>query len=354
MKTKRQKSIIALLMFTMLAMYGSIPAAGEAVSYETIKDTISSSDVSKTGVTHTIVASTTLAVDAGGYLEFVFPAEFTVVATTTLVCPSGGAGHGSGNDLKCVYAAGLAAANLTITVTDVTNPGAIGSYLFHSYNKQADGTIKEHSTFRVAIVNSVLVTATVEASLTFTVSGVASSTGGQVNGVDLTSSSTFKTLAFGVVAPGVAGKKTMAQRLNVSTNAAYGFTVTVEQDHNLLSSNGADMDSFSNGAAASTTPLVWGSPSGVLGQEATYGHFGVTSQDATLSGGANPFDVGNTAKYKGFWGTTPIEVMYSNGPADGTTDDIGSTSVAYSLEISALQEAGDYSSTLTYICTPTY
>jgi hypothetical protein len=46
--------------------------------------------------------------------------------------------------------------------------------------------------------------------------------------------------------------------------------------------------------------------------------------------------------------------MYSSGPADSLTDDIGSTSVAYSLEISALQESGDYSNTLTYVCTPTY
>jgi hypothetical protein len=46
--------------------------------------------------------------------------------------------------------------------------------------------------------------------------------------------------------------------------------------------------------------------------------------------------------------------MYHNGPSDGLTADIGTTTVAYTVGITALQEAGDYSNTLTYICTPTY
>jgi hypothetical protein len=47
-------------------------------------------------------------------------------------------------------------------------------------------------------------------------------------------------------------------------------------------------------------------------------------------------------------------VMHHDGPADGSTDNKGAANVAYTAEITALQEAGDYESTLTYIATPTF
>lgn len=352
MKTKRQKFIIGLLMFCLIVMYGSAPMKSEAISMDSIRDTISSSDVSKANVTHTIVASTTQDVHGtNGYFEIVFPTEFSNVLVGGVTCPAvAGAGTPtvpSTNVVRCTYGAQIASGTqATFTITGVTNPGVVGSYLFHIYTKNSSNVQVEHSTFRVAIVNSVSVTATVEASLTFSVLGMATSS--VVNGATLTGSSTSRTMAFGVLAPGV--EKTLGQKLKVSTNAAYGFIVTVQQDHNLLSSNGADIDSFNNGVEASTTPLAWTIPTNILGQEMTYGHFGFTGQDASLSNG-DPF---GATLYKGFNGSDPVEVMYHTGPADGLTPDIGTTTVAYSVEIGNLQEAGDYSNTLTYICTPTY
>ena len=76
MKSKRQKFIVAVIMFALVAMYGFVPATTEAASFESAKDTISDSDLSATGVTHTIVASSTLAIDAGGRIDFVFASEF--------------------------------------------------------------------------------------------------------------------------------------------------------------------------------------------------------------------------------------------------------------------------------------
>jgi hypothetical protein len=53
--------------------------------------------------------------------------------------------------------------------------------------------------------------------------------------------------------------------------------------------------------------------------------------------------------------TSPVEVFKHNGPADGTTQDIGKARVGYKVEISALQEAGsDYTATLTYVATPVF
>ncbi|MDD4902035.1 MAG: hypothetical protein PHE24_02760 [Patescibacteria group bacterium] len=348
MKISRRKFIIGLLMLSMLLMYGSVPRVTNAISMESVKDTISSSDVLEANVTHTIVASTTQAIGANGYIEIIFPAAFTDISSGNLICPNAGDEGGTGNTVTCAYTGGLAVGLYTITLSGTTNPATVGSQLITINTKASGGALIEHSTFRVAIVNSVAVTATVEASLTFTITGIASTTSTSVNGVPCTASSTFNTLAFGVLTPGV--EKTMCQKLNVTTNANYGYTVTVEQDHNLLASNGADIDSFRDGAAASTTPLAWAPPTGVLGNAHTYGHLGLTSGDTVLSDG-NPFA---GSLYKGFWHTTPVEVMYHNGPSDGLTTGIGSSTVAYSIEISALQEAGDYASTLTYICTPTY
>jgi hypothetical protein len=53
--------------------------------------------------------------------------------------------------------------------------------------------------------------------------------------------------------------------------------------------------------------------------------------------------------------TTPRAIFAHDGPADGITTDVGSTTVAYKVEITALQEAADdYTATLTYIATPTF
>jgi hypothetical protein len=350
MKTPKQKFIIGLLMLTMLVMYGSVPSVTQAVSLKSIKDTISSSDVSKANVTHTIVASTTVNIAGAAVIEVDFPAAFTNISSGNVTCPGAGVAGGSANTITCAYAGGLAPGLYTITLTGTTNPSSIGSQMIDIYTKTGGNQV-EHSTFRVAIVNSVAVTATVQASLTFTITGIGSTTSQTVNGIPCNASSTYNTLAYGILTPGV--EKTMCQRLNVTTNAAYGYTVTVVQDHNLLASNGADIDSFKNGAAASTTPLAWAAPSGILGQEMTYGHFGFTAADQTLSNG-DPFGTPATPLYKGFWHNTPVEIMYNNGPADGLSEWIGSSTVAYSIQISALQEAGDYSNTLTYVCTPTY
>ncbi len=346
-KTKSKKTLVGILVFALMALYGLFPQASHATSYESISDTISDSDLSATGVTHTIVASTTVDLAAGEYIQMVFPAGFTNIATSNLTCPgSGVTASGTGNTVECHYGSGLVAGNYTFTLTGTTNPSTGGGYKIRVYSRNASDEELEKGTAMVAIIDDVVVTATVDATLTFDIDGLATST--SINGVETTASSTYDTLAFGVL--DVTSSSTMGQGLQVTTNAAYGYTVTVEQDQNLTANNGADIDSFIDGDAASTTAQSWQSPAGTLGDESTYGHFGVTSDDADLSGG----DDYGSSLYRGFYGTDPLEVMYHDGPADGLTANIGSTTVAYTIEIAALQEAGDYTNTLTYICTPTY
>jgi hypothetical protein len=141
----------------------------------------------------------------------------------------------------------------------------------------------------------------------------------------------------------------MGQDLTVQTNARAGFVVTVIQNQNLLSNTGADIDVFQNGNGKAT-PVAWTAPSNTLGNEDTYGHYGITSEDADLNG-----DEFGTALYAGNFATTSRVIFSHNGPADGVTPNIGSTSVAFRIEIGSLQEAAtDYTNRITYVCTPTF
>lgn len=206
---------------------------------------------------------------------------------------------------------------------------------------------------RVAIIAPVVVSATVDTTFTFTVEGMPAGT--SINGTTTTGSTTATTIPFGKLVAGVAS--TTAQQLSVVTNARNGFVVTVQTDGDLMSTTGAEINSFIEGADTSS-PTVWQSPVPVIGQDNTYGHWGLTTNDQTL--GQSLTDVftangGGSNKYVAASSTAPVEVFRNDGPADGTTAHVGRTQVGYQVEITSLQEAAeDYSATLTYVATPVF
>jgi hypothetical protein len=166
-----------------------------------------------------------------------------------------------------------------------------------------------------------------------------------VNGTTTTGSTSPTSINYGKLVAGIAER--LSQRLNVTTNARSGFVVTVQESGPLQSSNGADIDSFSNGTNVNT-PAVWSAPTNNVSLENTWGHWGVTSSDDL-----------NTSEFSGTKfvaaSTTARQVFSHTGPADGTTANIGSTTVGYEIQITPLQEAADdYSTILTYIATPTF
>lgn len=233
------------------------------------------------------------------------------------------------------------------TTPKITNPVSAGSRIIRVATTNDGATTRDSGDARVFIIDDVVVTASVDSSFSFVISGVAS--GATVNGSATTTSTstTATSIPFETLIPNVS--KILAQDLAVTTNAANGFTVTVVQDQNLTSATGADINLFSNGATTST-PVSWQTPTNVLNQQWTYGHIGITSQDATLSAG----DEFGTALWAGNF-NLPREVFYHTGPSDGTTANEGSTRVGYQVEIESLQEAGnDYTNTLTYVATPTF
>lgn len=234
----------------------------------------------------------------------------------------------------------------------IINPATSGTSYEITVSAGTPGDLDTGAT-RVAIVDTVLVSASVDTTFDFTVTGLATST--PVNATSTTGSSSPTVLNFGDLDAWEI--KTLAQRLNVSTNARNGYVVTVETDQQLSSETGADIDGFADGAY-DDTPAAWTAPSNTILQEHTYGHWGMTTTDGNLQGNGTDFSSDQWISAS----TTPRAIMAHNGPSDGVTstpdatgDDVGSTTVGYQVQITPLQEAADdYTAVLTYIATPTF
>lgn len=347
LKTKRINFVVVgILLLTMLTMYGSAPLA-KAASLEKAEDTVSDSD---RGViaTHTVVFNTGSDLFENDYVRVIFDANFDL-SYATGTCPTNMTLTATSSTyVECTVSAGSSVSSTsdqTLLAIGITNPAAAGSYdvTITTYDDSGPTEIETAGT-KVYILDDVTITATVSASLTFSVGELGPDSGTTiVNGIPLTASSSSTTLPFGTLTS--AASTTLGHALAVSTNAADGYSVTVIMDQELTSGAGATIDSYKDGTIPGT-PEVWSAPSGTLDQTNTYGHMGVTTDDIDATFGGS--------KFTGISTSTPLTVMSHTGPADGATEDAGSAHVAYSIQISDLQEAGDYTAALTYVCTPTY
>lgn len=231
----------------------------------------------------------------------------------------------------------------------ITNP-ASPTNGNQSYEIDISAGTQDSGYARVVILDTVLVTAQVNSTFDFTVTG--KNAGTDINGELTTGTSSSTTIPFGVLSAG--SPEIQAQDLQVQTNARNGFVVTVQTDGEFRSSTGAEIDGFvENSDTAVPTP--WASPVPDVLDETTWGHWGITTSDTDTTND-NLFDTDEVVDGEYFAATTtPRAVFAHDGPADNTTPDIGSTTVGFKVEISALQEAADdYQTTLTYIATPTF
>jgi len=338
--------VVSITIFSMVALYAFVPLA-EAASLVDAKDTISDSNPGQTAVTHTITFTTGVALEADDYINVTFPAPFgNVTAGGNITCPGGMTASAATTEIaRCTSDAGTVAGAKEITVV-LDNPAGEGSQTINIASiDHTDLSENEGADVMVAIIYEVAVYATVASTLTFEINPLL--VGVDVNGSATTIESATTSLTFGTLDAG--DNEIMGQQLKVITNANDGFVVTVEQSGDLSNGGGGDIDPFDEGTPAA--PKAWEIPVAVLDSDNTYGHMGITSEDEDLVSAADTF---GEDLYQGFTGTTPIAVMVHDGPADGSTAHKGLTQVAYQIEINSLQEAGDYTNTLTYICTPQY
>jgi hypothetical protein len=345
----------------------------EAANVTSFSDTLSDSAPSVVS-NHTIEFVTPTGLSAGEIISITFPAGFTGIgsldfndidlavngtdedlAATAATTDWGVNASGQIIDIESGTDTIGAGATVTIEIgthategatgdSQITNPGSATSYEI-----DLDFGGNDTGSTRVAIVDTVTVTASVDTIFTFEVTGVSSGT--LVNTADTTGGDTTATaVPFGELTADTAS--TAAQSLEVITNAANGFVVTVQADQQLLSANGADIDGFRNGSY-DATPVAWESPSQTPGNENEYGHWGLSSNDTTLTAGLSDLYSGGDNFVSA--STTPVEVFRHNGPTDGSVAGEGTAQVIYKQEISALQEAAnDYTATLTYVATPVF
>lgn len=172
--------------------------------------------------------------------------------------------------------------------------------------------------------------ATAAPSMTISFAGVNSST--VVAGETTTITSTANAIPFSsliVGTPAVA-----AHTVTVTTNAASGYTTTIQEDHDLQTTASKTISSVSG---TNASPTAW--PGSV-----STGAFGYHTTDSVLcTGSTNRFSANNTFAAIT---TSPLEVACNtaNVSAEAIT-------VVYKLQIGGLQSAGSYQNTLTFITT---
>lgn len=346
-KTHHKKFISAKLIMTIMCMSTGFGYGANAASLSLGSDTLSDSGVGQT-TQHSVQFSSNLDIPAGGYFDITFPIGFgNIIQAADIVCPASATStvENASRTARCTSASGIASSTaLVTTISNIVNPVVVGSYAIAVSTYDSGAGLLQASNLQVAITERVVVTATVQSSLTFIISPVASDT--PVKGVVTTGPSATSTLDFGYLQFG--SSSILAQELSVQTNATWGYVVTVEQDQDLSSANGASIHAFKD-ASPQLIPQNWSIPTSDINSTSTFGHLGVTTDDT-----ATNFNEINNDEWVGFSGVTPLSVMTHNGPTAGIGKGLGTTTVAYRIEVSPLQQAGDYTNTLTYICTPTF
>lgn len=349
--------LLVTLTVTMAFSGWMLSSSAEASTLSTVKDTITNATPSAL-TDHVITFTTINAIPDGASLSITFDAAFGMgsVGTGDVACAACMSANEKvvgqvvtfGNNTGTPWAAG--AFSVTIGGTNkVSNPVAVGSEMIAISTFNGAGTIDSGSTW-VAINDAVVLTADVTSYFDFVVEAANSGTAG--DGTTSTIPTDVNACNFGTLEVGM--PEICAQELNARTNALGGYVVTVEQNHDMLASSGADIDAFANGTPSAGA--TWTAPTGVNGSADTYGHMGLYSTDNAAAGIASD-------SFFGLNGTTQKVVLSHSVPTTGSaytgwggTDVDGQNHAVmlYQVEISDLQEPGHYANRLMYIGTATF
>ena len=169
LKTKRTRIVlVGVVIFSMLAIYGYMPEVS-AASLDKASVKLGDSDINATA-TSTVTVIWLQPSVAGQYLRIDFTAGgFSGITAGNVVCPNGGMASTTGAIVDCTGA--LDAVTDWEVEIQVTNPGTYGDKRIDISTHQAGGTEIEASDVRVYIISSVTMSATVLATLEFTLAG---------------------------------------------------------------------------------------------------------------------------------------------------------------------------------------
>jgi hypothetical protein len=361
MNRKQKQIIVSLVVISMMALNFIAFPAKEAQAFEQptdVSDLLSDSGLNVMA-TSTITFTTASSTVPGDFWRVELASGFSL-SGANFNCAWGDGDYAAsttGLQVDCVRSNTTVetASSTRIVIGNQTNHVTEGTYRFYLTHYASDNRVKEYAEFMVAIQPHVVMHAKVDATLTFDVSGVAALETDE-SGIECDLVTLPESLDFDVLNPGAS--TSLCHELAVGTNASDGYIVTVEQDGNMRNAANDEINSFvmsPTGTGSSTQGYTWEPPVAQLDVDYTYGHMGLHSDDEDVeSDGGVDFGTDATPLYLGFNATDPIIVLAHNGPTTNTVQDTGFATVVYTSEITNLQQAGDYYSTLTYICTPTY
>jgi len=352
---KHGKTALVLgLILILLAVYLAIPE-GQATTISSKKITVSDSRPSTASVTYTFTGTHTASSTKCLKIQFCQAASGSCTKPNNMSFTSASATSTGWNGWTYSTGANWSAGFTTSTTgfqytsttgenggasyafagTGITNSDTAGTY-YAWVNTYSDtgcsSAVDDTGVAAFAIISGVSVTATVNESLTFAITGLASSTSCKT-AVTSTVTTLATSVPFGTLS--TSANAIGCQTLTVTTNSTGGYTTTGAFTQNLLSGSN-DIDNHS-GTNANPTAF-----SGA-GTEA----FGYTSNDASLGTGTTT-RFGDNNVWAGF-STTQTEVAYS---ASGVSSQ--ATIIGYEAGISTTTVAGSYSTTVVYVTTPIY
>lgn len=209
------------------------------------------------------------------------------------------------------------------------------------------GVLIDQSMGKIALVEAVRVTATIDPSITFIIDGIGATEVGSTacgTGTTLSPGAPFTSgdqVMFGSLA--LSSFNQLSQRLSCVTNASGGYVVTVHEEGVMenINSGTTITDTACNGGGCTTTnATAWTTVS------STRSEFGYTMNNV---GSSIPFTPGY---FKPF-GIGPVnaqKIMERTSLPNG----IESAYVCYRLSVTTSQEAGDYEGKVVYTATATF
>lgn len=243
----------------------------------------------------------------------------TTTGSNTMVAPAPASGHTVGT-----------ADTYTFKVQNFTN----GS-------DPTSATPTDEVTGKIAVIESVRVTATVDPSITFSIAGTSA---GSHCGLTTDVATTATAVPFGTLTLNTF--KTAAQTLTVSTNAVSGYAVTAIENERL--SNLAASPSYipdttcDTGGCTQTSSAAWATA-------ASHPGFGYT---VAITNGT-PTIAPTAPSYQHFPNIaateTPFQIMSNTTVANAQAVD-----VCYKISVDATQPAGDYENQITYTATASF
>jgi hypothetical protein len=202
-----------------------------------------------------------------------------------------------------------------------------------TYTTNACSTPVDNVTVSFIYTNGTAVTANVDPSLSFAITGAAS--GATCNTVTSTVTTTAATVPFGTVTS--AANSIGIQNMSVSTSAGHGYTVTTRYT-GALTNGTANIANYGGSNASPTNPFPSAGTEG----------YGYTTNDAVLgTGTANRF-TNNGPNWAGF-SSTAGEIGFNSAAVSNDT-----FCVAQQLAIATNTPAGAYATTVVYTATPVY